>query len=90
MKTALITAMAALGVAAAAPAFANDADYKNLTPQQAVDAKFEKFDTNKDGILSKSEIDASKHDKLAHADANKDGNVSKSELLNWKDAKANR
>lgn len=77
MKKSML-ALAAIAMAVAAPAFANDMDH--MSTQEKVDMKFEKFDTNKDGMLSKAEMDAAKAEKFSDADMNKDGMLSKAEL----------
>ena len=85
MKTSMLVAISAIGMAFAMPALAADKDH--MTTQQKVDMKFDKLDTNKDGMISKSEMDAAKMDKLSAADTNKDGMISKAEMTNWKEHK---
>jgi Ca2+-binding EF-hand superfamily protein len=78
-----ILALSALTLAFAGSAMAND----HGDVSEKVDAKFAKYDTNKDGKLSKSEVDAAKEHKFSEADKNNDGSITKEELTAWKEAK---
>ncbi|MBX3184312.1 MAG: hypothetical protein KF915_16915 [Polyangiaceae bacterium] len=55
---------------------------------------FERFDANKDGKLTKSEVPEKLWNRLSRADANKDGAVTKAELeakrAEWKSKKGDR
>ncbi len=78
MKNALsISALTmALGLAVTLPAYAmGGAGGTILDP-----ARFDSIDTNKDGKLSKSEIEADRATRFAEADADKDGKLSSAEL----------
>lgn len=75
----------ALALAIAAPAFAN-------TKHMSVNEVFSKYDTDKDGALSKSEFDAKmvdkgkadqSDDKFAVIDKDGNGMISKTEMSAW-------
>lgn len=80
MKTKLILASFVTAAALAAPAFANDHDWKD---------KFAAADSNKDGVLSAAEWKAAgwSEDKWVKVDANADGKVTLAEKEAYKAAK---
>lgn len=83
MKLSLL-ALSALSLAVAAPAFAHDhGDHKEWT----VEEKLAKYDTNKDGVLTGTEVGTAKWGKMEAADTNRDGKIDKAELTAWKEAK---
>lgn len=73
MKKALMMAVAL--TVFAAPAMANEEKL-----QEKVDMKFSETDTNKDGMISKSEHDAKGEEMFKDADTNSDGSLSKDEV----------
>lgn len=80
MKTKLILASMLTVATLAAPALANDHDWKE---------KFTAADTNKDGVLNAAEWKAAgwSEDKWAKVDANADGRVTMAEKEAYKEAK---
>lgn len=77
MKKVAITAVALTTALFAGTAFANK-DWED---------KFDKIDTNKDGVISKQEFDAHNNEWFTKMDTNKDGSISKDEKKAAKEAK---
>jgi len=79
-KTLLYTAMTALILGSVTPSFADghgDHGHK-------AEKKFEKIDTNSDGVISKAEHTAHADSRFAKMDADGDGQVTKEEAKAYK------
>lgn len=75
MKNIAIFTAILLAGTAVTPAFADDRGGKNNRPS------FEELDTNKDGSLSKEEIEARGMGRFAKMDANSDGKLTAEEIV---------
>jgi Ca2+-binding EF-hand superfamily protein len=74
IRTASVFALgAALALPALTGAFANPASPDGTAKPERAAAWFERFDTNKDGVIDKSEIQAAREGIFERMDANKDG-----------------
>src|ERR1044072_8098611 len=84
-KTAILASVLMMG--AAMPALAND-----MKSSEDVQAKFTKMDTDKNGVLSKSEADAAgkAEEDFSSMDTDKNGSVSLAELKTWKQKEWNQ
>lgn len=85
MKITMLSIIA-LSAALSAPAFA--AGSGSIMEQQSQTAQMLlQYDTNKDGIISRAEMEAGKTAEFAKADANADGFLSWDEFKAWNEAK---
>lgn len=83
MKTTLLS-IAALSIALSAPAFAAGS---TLDQQSQMAQMLLQYDTNKDGVISRTEIEAGKAAEFTTADTNADTFLSWEEFKAWNDAK---
>jgi Ca2+-binding EF-hand superfamily protein len=83
MKTTLLS-IAALSIALSAPAFAAGS---TLDQQSQMAQMLLQYDTNKDGVISRAEIEAGKAAEFTTADTNADTFLSWEEFKAWNDAK---
>jgi Ca2+-binding EF-hand superfamily protein len=82
MKTTLLS-IAALSLALSAPAFAGSA----LDQQSQMAQMLLQYDTNKDGIINRAEIEAGKAAEFTKADTNADTFLSWDEFKAWNESK---
>src|SRR5262245_61365679 len=76
----LVSLLTALALFTTSAAFACGGEGKHgKSPEQRAE-RFKKFDSNKDGFLTKAEIGERRWERLKVADANSDGKISLAEL----------
>jgi hypothetical protein len=86
-KLMMMAVVAGMATAATAPALANQHDKDwDAKVEKMVDHHMAEVDTNKDGSVTKAEMDAFGTKKFDEADANDDGALSRAEIIAAKKA----